>query len=128
MYDIIKNVIESRKYELADMLKKIDAVWLQGILSDEGRAELIALARENAQVQHSSDIMRKLEELDLRVKALEEGKTEKPTETHPEYVVGKWYYKGDKVTFDGKIYECVAPDGAVCTWNPNEYPAYWNVV
>ena len=42
-----------------------------------------------------------------------------------DFVVGKTYYKGDKVLFDGKIYECIAPDGVVCVWSPSDYPTYW---
>lgn len=42
-----------------------------------------------------------------------------------EYVAGKWYYKGDRISYNGAVYVCIAPDGVVCTWNPDEYPAYW---
>lgn len=140
MYDVVKNVIASRNYELSDMLTKIDTLWVQGSITEEERAELIELARQNAQVQQSIDILAKLEELDKRVRANEEaikklteteaapeegGKTEEPT--YPEYEVGKWYYSGDIVMFEGKAYECIAPDGVVCTWSPSEYPAYWEV-
>ena len=135
MYAVIKNVIVSRNYELADMLTKIDTLWVQGSITEEERAELIDLARQNAEVQQSIDVMLKLEELDKRVKALEDAKAdnseeaEEPEEaTYPEYVAGKWYYNGDKVTFEGKAYECIAHEGAVCTWSPSEYPAYWQEV
>lgn len=30
MYNIIKSVIESGRYELTDMLEKIDVIWIQG--------------------------------------------------------------------------------------------------
>lgn len=43
----------------------------------------------------------------------------------PEYVPGKWYYRGDKVSADGINYTCVAPAGVVCVWSPTEYPDYW---
>lgn len=137
MYTITKNVIESRNYELSDMLKKLDTLWVQGSITDAEREELIALARQNAEVQQSIDILAKLEELDKRVKTLEDAKAdnepenpgEEPTETtYPEYESGKWYYAGDKVTFDGKVYECIAPDGVVCTWSPADYPVYWSEV
>lgn len=140
MYTIIKSVIESKNYELSDMLKKLDTLWVQGSITDAEREELMALARENANVQQSIDIMAKLEELDKRVKALEDAKintdtsdseeeteNEEPTgTTYPEYTAGTWYYAGDKVTFDGKVYECIAPDGVVCVWSPSEYAAYWS--
>ena len=47
---------------------------------------------------------------------------------YPEYVVGKWYYNGDKVSFKGKNYECIAPSGVVCTWSPEGYPTYWQEI
>lgn len=144
MYAVVKSVIESRNYELADMLTKINTLWVQGVknggISDEEKEELTALARQNAEVQQSIDILAKLEELDKRVKANEEAikmlteteeapeegeETEKPT--YPEYEVGKWYYRGDIVIFEGKTYKCIAPEGVVCTWSPSEYPAYWEV-
>ena len=141
MYSVVKSVIESKIYELTDMLTKIDTLWVQGSITEEERAELIDLARQNAEVQQSIDIITKLEELDKRVKANEEaikkltetedteGETEEGTEvTHDEYVAGKWYYNGDIVMFEGKTYKCIAPAGAVCTWSPSEYPAYWNEV
>ena len=41
------------------------------------------------------------------------------------YTAGKWYYRGDKVSFDGKVYTCIAPGGVACVWSPSEYPIYW---
>jgi len=133
MYEVVKNVIASKNYELADMLTKIDTLWVQGSINEEERAELIDLARQNAEVQQSIDIIAKLEELDKRVKALEEAKSDVPAEggeevTYDEYVAGKWYYNGDIVMFEGKAYRCIAPDGVVCTWSPADYPAYWEIV
>ena len=129
MYDIIKSVIVSGVYELSDMLKKIDTVWLQGDISDEQRTELMEMARENANPMNSVDLAKKVEELDKRVKALEEKKEPEPSEEeYPEYVVGKWYYNGDKISYKGKNYVCIAPEGVVCTWNPDEYPAYWEEI
>ena len=48
MYDIIKTVINSGRYELSDMLTKIDTVWVQGDITDDQKTELTALAREKA--------------------------------------------------------------------------------
>lgn len=135
MYSVVKSVIESKIYELTDMLTKIDTLWVQGSITEEERAELIDLARQNAQVQQSIDILAKLEELDQRVKAneeaikkLSENESEGSDSTYPEYVAGKWYRNGDIVSFDGKEYMCIAPVGTVCTWSPSDYPAYWNEV
>lgn len=130
MYDIIKSVIKNGSYELTTMLKKIDTQWVQDSITEEQRTELIELARENANASNSLDILAKVLDLDKRVKVLEENKVAESDETdeYPEYIVGKWYYAGDKISFNDSNYECVAPDGTVCTWNPDEYPAYWNKI
>ena len=129
MYEIIKTVIQSKQYELTDMIKKIDTQWISGKINDEQRAQLIALAQENANVSDSINVYKKLEELDKRVKALEDAEVIKPdTEEYPEHEVGKWYYAGNKVTFEQRHYECIAPEGVVCTWSPSEYPAYWKMI
>lgn len=127
MYDVIKDVINTKRYVLADMLHKIDTIWAQGDLDDEQRTELIALAQGNADMAQEVNVLAKLEELEQRVKALEDGDTE-PGEAYPDYVAGKWYYSGDKITFEGGKYKCIAPDGVVCVWSPKEYPVYWELV
>ena len=43
---------------------------------------------------------------------------EQPDSTNP-------YKNGDKVMFNGNVYECIAPEGVACVWSPSEYPAYW---
>jgi hypothetical protein len=50
------------------------------------------------------------------------------TESYDDYVPGKWYYGGDKASFNGKNYVCTAPEGTVCVWSPSEYPTYWREV
>lgn len=127
MYDVIKDVINTQRYVLADMLHKIDTLWAQGDLDDDQRTELIALARDKADMAQEVNVLARLEELEQRVKALETGSTE-PGEAYPDYVAGKWYYNGDKITFEGGKYKCIAPDGVVCVWSPTEYPAYWELV
>ncbi len=130
MYELIKKVIESKRFELVDILKKIDIRWLEGELTDEQREFLAALAREKANPADSIDVLEKLKEMDERVRVLEKKYESQPegTEECEEYVAGKWYYKDNKITFKGKKYVCTAPDGVVCTWNPDEYPAYWKEV
>ena len=127
MYNVIRDVINTQRYVLADMLHKIDTLWAQGDLDDDQRTELIALARGNADTAQEVNMLAKLEELEQRVKALETGSTE-PGEAYPDYVVGKWYYSGDKITFEGGKYKCIAPDGVVCVWSPKEYPVYWEEI
>lgn len=131
MYEIIKNVIQSKQYELTDVLRKIDTLWFEGTLTDEQRAELRESAQTNAKPENSIDVMAKLEEFEQRVRELEQNKssdsesTDEEVVVYPEFVVGKWYYNGDKITYNGKNYVCVAPDKQVCTWNPDDYPTYW---
>lgn len=128
MKNIFDNVIEQGKFDLADMLSKIEKYHVEGRLSDLDKDELIRRARYKANPFYRTDIVAKLLELEERVRKLEQGEAPNtPTDGYPEYVVGKWYYAGDKISFGGKNYVCDAPDGAVCTWNPDEYPAYWNI-
>ena len=127
MYNVIKDVINTQRYVLADMLHKIDTLWAQGDLDDGQRTELIALAQGNVDMAQEVNVLAKLEELEQRVKALETGSTE-PGEAYPDYVVGKWYYNGDKITFEGVKHKCIAPNGVVCMWSPKEYPVYWELV
>lgn len=114
MYKIIKNVIESKSYELTDMIKKIDVFWLQGDMTDEQRTELIELARTNAepentyaplqeQINKNAEDIKTLQE---KVAKLEGGGTE-PEEEYPPYVqptgAHDAYNTGDKMTYtDGK--------------------------
>ena len=131
MYNLIKDVLKTGKFDLTDILKKIDTFWLKCEITDEQKAELYELAQSKAKPENSVDFMKKIEELEQRVKALEENKVsgdEKPTEEYSEFVVGKWYYVGDKITFESEKYECIAPEGVTCVWSPKDYPTYWNLI
>lgn len=137
MYEVIKKVLESKKYELSDILKKIDTLWLQGDISDSQKESLITLARTNAEISNSIDVLVKLEEMNKRLtsveaelKALKTDSSDPETEetTVADYEAGKWYYTGDKVSFNGNTYTCTAPDGVVCVWSPADYPAYWEQI
>ena len=126
MKTIFENVIARGDYDLAGLLKKIDGYHIAGRLSDDERDELYEKARTGANPAESLDVLAKIAELERRVKALEEGQNSGTGSNDvPEYKVGKWYYKDDKVMYDGKKYTCTAPDGVVCVWSPAEYPAYW---
>ena len=135
MYEIIKSVIKTGRYELADMLAKIDTVWLQGELTDEQRMELIESARQNASPENSYPTLQKqidgiyanLAEMAQRITALEGG-TVTPEEW-PEYIqpasAHDAYHVGDKVTYQDKRYICQM-DG--CVWPPDVYPDGWEEV
>lgn len=116
-------------FDLTEMMVKIDYHHIRGNLTDDEREELVSYAREKANPYDGVDVLDKLEEIEKRLRVLEEGEWESnETETVLEYQDGKWYYAGDKITFNGKTYVCIAPAGVVCVWNPNDYPAYWEEV
>ena len=139
MHDTIKDVINSGRYELNDMLHKIDTLWVKGDLDDDQRDELVELARENATPEQTyAPIQEQIDQafaqisaLDTRIKALEAGGSE-PTDPEPE----EWpewvqptgahnaYSNGDKITYNGKHYISTM-DGNV--WSPDAYPAGWQV-
>lgn len=143
MYEIIKAVIESGRYELADMLGKIDTIWIQGALTDDQRTELVELARGNADPTNSyagvrqqlDSIFANLEDIAKEILAMREdiaqlqGGTTLPLpepDEWPDYVAPTGahdaYKVGDKITFKGAHYICKM-DG--CVWDPETYPAGW---
>lgn len=139
MYSIIQSIINTGSFELTDILKKIDTLWLQGDVDDDQRAALIDAAREKADPSSSyaplqeqvNKLADDLAALASRVTALEGG-GEEPAEEYPAYVqptgAHDAYHKGDKVTFNGKRYTCVAPDGVAVVWDPDTYPVFWQEV
>jgi hypothetical protein len=137
MYKVLINVIKGGSYELADILGKIDTLWLQGSLTDAERMERMELARSKAEPSHSfAPLQAQIDALAERVAALE-GKVEPadpdaPAEEYPAYVqptgAHDAYHAGDKVTFNGKRYICIAPEGVAVVWAPDVYPDYWEEV
>lgn len=150
MYKIIKAVIESKRYELEDMLKKLDSFWVQGSIADVEYEELVSLARmlalpENSYAgtqQRFDALYKEIAELKARVSTLESAKNEnsgdEPTEENPDeptvedypaYVAPTGahdaYFAGAKVTYNGARYVCVAPEGVAVVWNPDVMPSYW---
>ncbi len=139
MYEIIKNVIQSKQYELTDVLRKIDTLWYEGTLTDEQRAELRELAQTNAKPENSyAPLQNQIDALFANVKELAQEITvlknggvvpKEPTEEYPEYAqptgAHDSYKAGDKVTYNGKKYECQKDN---CVWNPDDYPQGWKLV
>lgn len=145
MYEIVKSVIESGRYELVDMLKKIDTLWVQNELTEEQKKELETLARNKAIPENSyaglqeqidklydsiSDVTAAIADITDRVTILEGGEPPEPPEPEewPEYVqptgAHDAYNTGDKITYNGQHYICKM-DG--CVWNPTDYPAGWEM-
>lgn len=144
MYETIKNLIEKGGYELVDILKKINAVWLKSYITEEEMEELEALAREKANpinsyapLQEQIDkLYEDMKELEARVSLLEQEQSteqpQEPTEPVEEYPPYKQptgahdaYHVGDKITYNGKKYICKLDN---CVWTPDAYPAGWEVV
>lgn len=126
MYSAVENVLKNGGYNLNDIIRKIDILWVKGSFTDEERNNLLLLARDGAKTENDIDVLAKLNELENRVRLLEKGiDASEDTEEYPEWQDGKWYYNGDKCSFEGANYVCVAPDGVVCVWSPSVYPPYW---
>ena len=148
MYTIFKGVIEQGRFELADMLAKIDTEWVLSALTDGEREELVELAREAADPEASLapvvERVTALEEwrrsVESRLAALEAGGEQgggteggetdpEPADEWPDYVqptgAHDAYHVGDKITWGGKRWTCKM-DG--CVWDPGAYPAGWEYV
>lgn len=73
MYEIFKNVINSKEYSLEDILKKIDTKWVQSEITDEQKKELVTLAQTNANPENSNaPLQKQIEELSKKHITLEE--------------------------------------------------------
>lgn len=142
MFEIIKNVILSKDFELRDILYKINKMYIESTITEEEKTELDELARTNAIAENSyaslkeqvENIYSELDSIKSRLATLEsteEGSETEPTEpTEPdEYPPYKQptgahdcYNTGAKITFKGEKYTCLI-DG--CVWSPEEYPQGW---
>lgn len=142
MYEIIKSVIESKDYELKDILYKINKMWIESTITEDEKTELDNLARENAKAENSyaplqeqiENIYNELANIESRLDNLEQNGQEEPTEPepkdeYPEYKAPSGahdaYHVGDKITYNGKKYICKMNG---CVWNPDTYPQGWQEV
>ncbi len=124
MYEIAKNVIMRKDYKLSEMLKNIKALWLGGDITEEECTELTDLARSNASAEAGMNA-EWMASIEARLEKLET-KGSAPSGVE-EFVVGRRYKNGEKCLWKGKTYICVAPEGQVCVWSPDDYPAYWQL-
>ena len=140
MFNIFKNVIETSDFDLRDILNKIEESYIKSSLSKEEQTELEEMARKYANPVNSyapimeqlNEVFKRIEALESDVKKLKGESTEEPTELveeYPEYVkptgAHDAYRVGDKITYNGKHYECIFDN---CVWNPDEYPQGWKEV
>lgn len=144
MKSIFEKVIQRGSYDLTGLLKRIDEYHIEGKLTDDERANLIAAARGDAapvldvskEVQRLWEAVGKLREELAAIKAggatgggVQDGVDElvipeytQPTGAHDAY------YAGAVVRWQGKVWECVAPEGMACVWSPEVMPGYWEEV
>lgn len=132
MYEIIKNVIESKDYELRDMLYKINKMYIESNITEEQKTELDELARNNANAENSyAPIQEQIENINARIDNLEARveKLEGTEDEYPEYIqptgAHDAYNTGDKITFNEKKYICKMNG---CVWNPDIYPEGWELI
>lgn len=136
MREIIKEVISSGVYNLSDLLRKINTLWLQASLTDQERDELIQLAQENANPEYGNKpiqdqlntILERVASLENSISALrtaiesiggevqEPGETEEWPEWYPWDGVGKSpWQKFSKCTHNGKRWVSQVNDNI---WEP----------
>ena len=109
------------------------------VSSWQGDIDWDHVAASYAPLQEQIDALAdRLDALTARVSTLKQsGETGgeepgEPEEEWPEYIqpTGSHdaYHNGDKVTWNGQHYTCIAPEGTACVWDPDTYPAYWQLV
>ena len=122
MKAVFESAIARGGYDLPAMLSRIDGYHISGRLTDADRQELYALARQQA-TPAGEDLWQKVAALEQRLRALEQT----VAEAEP-FQAGKWYYAGDRVVWAGEVWQCAAPQGSVCVWDPEVYPSWWQKV
>lgn len=128
MYEIFVSVIKRGGFKLSDMLERVAVYCADGKITVEEMHALEQLAREHAEAKSEINVIDMLLDHETRIRALEANPDAGTETVVPPFAAGKTYYKGNRVTFDGSVYECIAPDGAVCVWSPANYAAYWQIV
>ena len=154
MYEIFKSVIASKSYNLEEMIKKINIRWVEDILTEEQREELITMAQANADPsQSNAPLQKQIEEISKKQIALEDtveklsAMVQKIKETvesdgtvvpAPEPPITEeypaWepyngippvpYQVGSKVTHNGKKWESMVPNNV---WEPGAFGVDQNI-
>lgn len=112
MYNSVLIVIQSGEYDLSDLTKKIDTLWLKSYLTDDERESLTKLAIEKASPDAGlPSFSERLASLEKRVSKLEGGSSsggDSGSSDWPEWVqptgAHDAYAKGSQVTHHGEKY------------------------
>ena len=73
MFDLIKEVINSKSYKLEDMLYKINKMYVEDFITEQEKEELDNLARENADPVNSyAPILEQIDNLYIKISNLED--------------------------------------------------------
>jgi len=91
----VRTVIASGSYVLSDLEDRIDALWVEGKLTDDQRANLKRLAANGVRDEMQVDVIAKLASLESRVYDLEH-----PTDIYEIWKSGKVTAKGEIVRYD----------------------------
>lgn len=112
MYNSVLIVIQSGEYNLSDLTKKIDTLWLKSYLTDDERERLTKLAIEKANPDAGlPSFSERMAALEKRVSKLEGNLSsggDSGSSDWPEWVqptgAHDAYAKGSQVTHNGKRY------------------------
>ena len=134
MYDIIMAAIQSGRFDLTDLTRKIGKYHIDGLLTDAQRDSLIAAARGKANPHNSyGEWQAEVDKIWVAIRALQAAapveQPETPVDEYPAFVqptgAHDAYPIGAKVTFNGKRY---TSNIAANVWAPDVYPAGWTLV
>ena len=134
MNEIIMAAIQSGRFDLTDLTRKIGKYHVEGTLTDAQRDALITAAREKANPHNSygewqAEIDRIWEAIRGLQAAAPVETPKEPADEYPAYVqptgAHDAYPIGAKVTFKAKRYVSKI---AANVWAPDVYPAGWTVV
>lgn len=135
MFNALKNIIHNGSFQLDQMKTRLENLAAHGDITAEQKEELLNDARINADAANEIDVRKMILDHENRIRALEarlaEGGESAGGETgevklYTPYTVGTPTTNGDHWSWDGVNYTVGnVPEGHVCVWSPEGYPAYW---
>lgn len=135
MFNSLKNIINNGGFQLDGMKTRLENLAAHGDITPEQKEELLNDARTKADAANEIDVRKLLIEHENRIRALEarlaeggeaEGGETGAVKLYDEYVVGTPTTNGDHWSWGGVNYTVAnVPEGHVCVWSPEGYPAYW---